>query len=561
MKRIVSLLLAVAMMLGLMSGVAFADDKPTLRVLAVLHSEQTADIEDLFIFKHLENKFNINLELEGVSLDAAGERANLLLQTGDVYDLMWVGLSNSDAVKFGVDQGLLLDWTPYLTEELMPNAMQAKADYPDAFAASVAPDGGMYTLPYIRGAIYCNNTGAFSATIRVNINKEWLKACNLEKPTTLDEFINVLRVFKEKDPAGLGDQLVPCIDNQNKIKDFIWNALGFYAGTGGQTYGTNFAIKNEQVVLPAYTPEAKLFMETLKTMYSEGLVSPDYFTLDQTANRGIVSEGRVGVFGDSTLQPAENNWQEWDAMWPVSSSVNDLRVASINFGYSIGTYASADTEYPEIVAQIVDYLYSEEGAMFYGSGPMKGSPEEAAVEGAHGWYIKEDGKVTNDLIEANPTYTLTNGNSAYYYISGRFDWIGSHHKYAGVEAEPVEIRYIHDVLTGRDVAAPVTDASIWQDANWDHRWRISQTNAMFDYLTFIRLPSVYLTVEQEESITDLRMVIEDYITQETAKFITGARSMDEFEAYQAELKELGIEEYINLYKEAYAPFMAATFGE
>lgn len=560
MKRIVSLLLAVVMMLGLMGNVAFAEDKPTLRLITMLHTEQTAAIEDLFFFKHLENKFNVDLELESVTADNATERANMLLQTGDVYDLMWLSLSNSDAVKFGVDQGLLLDWNQYLTEELMPNAWQAKQDYPDAFAASVAPDGGMYSMPYIRGAIYCNNTGAFSATVRVNINKEWLEACELEKPTTLDEFINVLRVFKEKDPAGLGDQLVPCIDNQNKIKDLIWNALGFYAAPGGQTYGTHFSIKNGEVMLPAYSSEAKLFMETLKTMYDEGLVSPDYFTLDQTGNRGIVAEGRVGVFGDSTLQPAENNWQAWDAIGPLSSSVNDTRVASINFGYSIGTYASADTEYPELVAAITDYMYSDEGAMLYQTGPLKGSAEEAAVPGSNGWYVK-DGIVTNDLIESNPTYTITNGNTGYYYIAGRFDNYEAYRfEYAGVEKEN-EVRTIHDVITGRDVAAPVTDSSVWLDDNWDRHWRVTQTAAMNDYLTFIRLPSVYLTVEQEEQVTDLKMVIEDYITQETPKFITGARSLDEFDAYQQELKDLGIEEYIEIYRNAYAPFMQSTFGE
>lgn len=559
MKRIVSLLLAAAMLLGLTGAVAVADEKPTLRLLTLLHTEQTADIDDLFFFKWLEQKFNVNLELEAVTGDNAGERANMLLQTGDVYDLMWLSLDNANAVKFGVDQGLLLDWNQYLNEETMPNAYKAKQDYPEAFAASIAPDGGMYSMPYIRGAIYCNNTGAFSATIRVNINKDWLAACGLEKPQTLDEFVNVLRVFKEKDPGNVGADLVPCIDNQNKIKDYVWNALGFYAG-GNQAYGTSFAIKNQEVVLPAYSSEAKLFMETFKTMYDEGLLSPDYFTLDQTANRGIVAEGRVGVFGDSTLQPAENNWQAWDALSPLSSSVNDLRVASINFVYSIGTYAAADTQYPELVAAITDYMYSDEGAMLYQTGPMKGSEQEAAVPGSYGWYIK-DGVVTNDLIQSNPTYTLTNGNTANYYIAGRFDNYENYRwEYANVEHEQ-ETRTIHDVITGKDVEANVTDSSVWLDDNWDRHWRVTQTAALNDYLTFVRLPGVYLSVEEQEKVTDLKMVIEDYITQETPKFITGARSLDEFDAYQEELKALGIEEYIEIYRNAYAPFMQATFGK
>ena len=57
------------------------------------------------------------------------------------------------------------------------------------------------------------------------------------------------------------------------------------------------------------------------------------------------------------------------------------------------------------------------------------------------------------------------------------------------------------------------------------------------------------------------MAIEDYITQETPKFITGARSLDEFDAYQNELKNLGVERYIEIYREAYQNYMTGTFGE
>ena len=205
-------------------------------------------------------------------------------------------------------------------------------------------------------------------------------------------------------------------------------------------------------------------------------------------------------------------------------------------------------------------MYSDLGAMLYQTGPMQGT-EEAEIEGCNPWWINDEGIVVNDLVANNPTYTLTNGNTAFYYIAGRFDNYQQYrYDYAGVEHQQT-VKTLKDVITGREVPAPVTTDAIFQDDSWDHRWRVSQTAAMEDYLTFIRLPSVYLTSEQEEEVTDLKMAIEDYITQETPKFITGARSLDEFEAYQNELKGLGIERYIEIYSEAYAPFMNSTFGE
>lgn len=533
---------------------ADAGEVPVLRLATKLHTEQTSALEDIWFFKHLEKKFNVKLELEDLG-DNSDERISQLFMADDLPDIMWIALSATDAMTYGVGEGMLLDWTPYMNEETMPNLMKALEDYPDALVASTTPDGKVYSLPYIRGPVYANNTGAFSGTIRVNINKAWLDKVGMDMPTTLDEFLEVARAFKAQDPGGVGAELIPVSDNQNKIKDYIWNALGFYGS--GQAYGTNFAIKNNQITLPAYTPEAKEFMQTLNTMLKEGLVSPDYFTLEQDANRANVAKGIVGIFGDSTLQPAESNWQDWAALSPLSSDVNDTRVAHVNAGYSLGAYVSSKTQYPELIASIFDYMYSDEGGSYYQAGPMKGTEDE--MDG-NGWWITEDGRVVNARMEADSTATLTNGNTAWYYVAGRFDHMESfRYELAGVE-NPMEYRTVKDVMTGKDVEMTVVDVSIFDDDNWDHHWRVIQTDAMKDYLTFIVLPPVYLTLEQKEQADDYATVINDYVTQETARFIAGERSLDEFDAYQNELKDLGIEEYINIYKDAYSDFIKATFG-
>ena len=78
---------------------------------------------------------------------------------------------------------------------------------------------------------------------------------------------------------------------------------------------------------------------------------------------------------------------------------------------------------------------------------------------------------------------------------------------------------------------------------------------MIDHLTAVRLPDVYLSAEQNQRVADLSTVINDHVTAECAKFIVGTRSLDEFDAYFEELKALGIEEYIEIYRDAYAGFI------
>lgn len=555
MKKLVSLLLAVALLVSVFSTLAVAEEKVTVSLLTTRNSTATNDIEDVWFFKYLAQKMNVDFELEQTL--ETDQRISLMFASDSVPDLVWgIGLSNNDAMVYGVQEGMLLNWKDLITPELMPNTYQAMQDYPDAFTASTAPDGNIYTLPMITGSSYYANTGSFSAAIRMYINKDWMDACGItEIPTTLDEYLEVLRTFKEKDPMGLGENNIPLIGNQEKDKTFVWNALGFH-GTATQAYGTSFDLKDNQLVLPCYTEEAKEFITFYNTLYTEGLISPDYFTLDQTAARGLMASGVCGVLGDSTLTAIGDAWPSWVALSPLTSDVNDMAVAAFNPGYSVGQlYASAYTEHPEVLARIVDYMYSDEGALYYFYGPMKGTEETLGV--VDGWYYDENNRITTDKV-VNGEFTDIS-EYAYQYIKsyssapGRFDhYSQTAAAMAGIEFPGKEMTIV-DKLTGAEIPSLIMD--VYTDDNNDGHWRITQSEAMIDHLTAVRLPDVYLTAEQNQRVADLSTVINDYVTAESAKFIVGTRPLSELDAYFEELKSLGIEEYIAIYQEAYAPFL------
>lgn len=555
MKKLVSLLLAVALLVSVFSTLAVAEEKVTVSLRTTRNSTATNDIEDVWFFKYLAQKMNVDFELEQTL--ETDQRISLMFASDSVPDLVWgIRLSNNDVMVYGMQEGMLLNWKDLITPELMPNTYQAMQDYPDAFTASTAPDGNIYTLPMITGSSYYTNTGSFSAAIRMYINKDWMDACGItELPTTLDEYLEVLRTFKEKDPMGLGENNIPLIGNQEKDKTFVWNALGFH-GTATQAYGTSFDLKDNQLVLPCYTEEAKEFITFYNTLYNEGLISPDYFTLDQTAARGLMASGVCGVLGDSTLTAIGDAWPSWVALSPLTSDVNDVAVAAFNPGYSVGQlYASAYTEHPEVLARIVDYMYSDEGALYYNYGPMKGTEETLGV--VDGWYYDENNRITTDKV-VNGEFTDIS-EYAYQYIKsyssapGRFDhYSQTAAAMAGIEFPGKEMTIV-DKLTGAEIPSLIMD--VYTDDNNDGHWRITQSEAMTDHLTAVRLPDVYLTAEQNQRVADLSTVINDYVTAESAKFIVGTRPLSELDAYFEELKSLGIEEYIAIYQEAYAPFL------
>ena len=74
--------------------------------------------------------------------------------------------------------------------------------------------------------------------------------------------------------------------------------------------------------------------------------------------------------------------------------------------------------------------------------------------------------------------------------------------------------------------------------------------------TDISTMKFFFDEDTTDRLVELEAVLRDKIVNETAKFITGARDLAEFDAYLEEVKKLGAEEYVEIYGEAYATYAA-----
>ena len=66
--------------------------------------------------------------------------------------------------------------------------------------------------------------------------------------------------------------------------------------------------------------------------------------------------------------------------------------------------------------------------------------------------------------------------------------------------------------------------------------------------------AVYFDTETQTKLNNQLVLISDYSQTESAKFITGARSLDELDDYFDEIERLGALEYV----EAYANYYSST---
>lgn len=595
MKKIISLLLVLVMVVGMLAacdtnkpeetkpnetqGNQPVETKPQeteptvdktqpleLEIMISRHTEATNDATDLWFFKYLDwwlkeqGWTNVTIKPTQMSEDT---QINLMLATDSLPDLiMGPTLGASKAVIYGTGEGMIMDWAPYMNEEDMPNLMNRMRT--DILNAITSPDGAVYSLPQI-GSVdvsYKGPSSDFGMSDRMFVHQAWLDKTGKSVPTSMDEFIDLLRAFKEVQLES-GEEVVP-LSNANKfLEKYIWTGLGYYGSSAKNTTGMELAIKDEQLWLPAYTEDYRYYVTLMNQLYTEGLISPDFFTMDTTTARGIMTAGRCGVLADYTLSKVPEGTQtEWISIPVFALNGNDTVAMTLTPTYTAGTvWANADFECPELLVEIMDYLYSVEGYIMYQYGPMKGQEDPTGII-TEGWWLDENGKVTNNRV--------ANGDYESIQIWSRCELRGSDYiggtttsdelrAYAGLDpVDAIVIEYT-DIITG-EVYPAYNRGNYNDETTLDGAWRAANIKTSANNCTKICLPSAFLSEDDALAASELYLILEEHFLNETARFVTGQRPLSELDDYFAEMKSLGAEDYLAYYQEAYASYLESYFG-
>lgn len=564
MKKLVSLLLCLAMLLSLTSAFAEVNhpdyinydsclpiikegsegEKITLKV-AIAQDAVGGKWDDLWIKKFIEKYWNVNLEVEQIPAAGLTERVSLLFASGELPDLMInLGLTTSNIYMYGQEEGQLLKLDEYMDETLTPNILRRFEEHPDARSASTTPDGHIYTLPKL------GESDDGTTLNRICINKAWLDACGLEEPKTLEDFLNVLRAFKEKDPGNVGtENVIPLgggyeVDSQNPGW-YILNALGFNIGSESvdiyQNYGVRPALLDGEALLPAGHPLFKDYLETMKTMFNEGLLSRNFFLLDSTEITGEMLNGYIGVAPAKRVDTyGITDWKAWESLGALTSETNSeaqwFKPVSTEI---VGNFAvSAKTQYPELCLRIADYYFSDEARIAW-IGPADGSEEAMG-------YLGRTKVSTAESVASKPfdSSRFPKGiDNNWSYAVGCLTF---HPKFGAIDMFD-SILYYHKVYHDGEDADP----SVLNPEFPDHYFRLSGLEKLSDVLETGFPLFFYLDADDTYRLTELSTIIDPYVKEQAARFINGDRSLDEFDAYLSELDAMGFQEYQAIYQKVW----------
>lgn len=501
------------------------------------------DYEKNWYLQYLVDKSNININFTQIMQDQLTEQKNLVMNSGNLPDVIYAfGFSPTELVSYGQEQGLLLKINDYINEELTPTMTAALEKDPTARKLITLPEGGIYSVPRIDSNL---NEGGVP---RHFINTAWLNTLGKEIPETLDDLIEVLYLFKSEDPGGVGAENVVPIGSADayyaKIMQYFLNAFGFVSGSA---FGPD--LRNGEVVFPAATDVYLEYLKLMKQFYDDGILSPDYYTMDSTALNALISSGATGLITEPAyvfMDATSTDWEDWWAVKPVTSQHNPEQMWASYYGYILaGIVIDAETEHPEAIMRLADWFFTKQNSVYVRNGPHLDTEDTYGLF-EEGWHIGEDG------------HTLYYGDTKGSELEGKnLLFMPAHNESVGVTNN----FWLSDGMTGTNIiqewaGAPLTERT-FDLTNPDQHYRASVTENLMPYcIESMPAHFLYFNAEQNAELTDLGTVLVTHAETETAKFITGNRDLSQFDAYLSELESLGVSRYVELYAEAWENYKA-----
>lgn len=502
--------------------------------------------EDTWFYKFIENAMNINLEVTRFTEENQQEFISLTMAGGELPDLIIDGgFDSASLVKYGQIEGQFMDMAPYLNETYMPNLTAIYEEQPELKKAIQDSEGHVWSFGNIAPGEECQRIS------RIFINHSWLEECGLETPKTLEDFLTAMRAFKQLDKNNY--PIGGCYASNSPL-DYILNAFG-YLIVGSGTNGMKIAMRNGEVVLPVADREAYgEFLTFMKTCYDEGLINPDFFTMDKATSNAVLAEGKNGLFAQApfTVTQAFREW--WGAM-PLTSEYNDTAQWPFNSGAVScgGVVVTSACEEPELAATFIDWFYTYGTYRTSTIGPNADHQSEY-LYGFDGWTFDPETKNVTQLATLKEGYSYPTTNA---YVNTVKMWDYSKFGQSGYDETAIDEADPHWWFPTDEQLEELDDIADLRFneeilSNGQRHYMYSLHSTVGQYVTTEVYPAtVYLDAETTERASNLLVAIKEYASQEMAKFITGARSLEELDSYFDEIERLGATEYVQIYKDYY----------
>ncbi|MDR6553440.1 extracellular solute-binding protein [Paenibacillus qinlingensis] len=487
------------------SGMPIVSEPVSLKIFTA-RPPALVEFNKMLMWQEYEKMTGIKVNWVEAPTASLDEKRNLLLASGDLPDVFFKSnLPVSDIINYG-SQGTFIKLND-LIDKYAPNIKKTFEKMPDVKKGLTMPDGGIYTLPYID-----DNPGTRVAA-KIYLNQKWLTALNMKMPTTTDEFYQVLKAFKEKDPNGNGkaDEVPYTTPYGTKGLSVMFAGSFGLLNRGNGNADLDFDEKANKVRFIPAQPEYKELLMFLNKLYKEELIDKELFTVKAPQIIAKVDQGIVGggngpsetIFGTKNL--ADFAGLKTVLKGPAGQQVLSVAGSSIR---NIGSFAiTKANKNLEATIRWVDHFYSEEGIRLFFMG-LEGKTYN--VENGNYEYINEIKKNPNGLTpqDASSQYMAWNGGDNPTIITEKY--------FKFITPMSMEVAQAVDKFKPKEV--------------WP--------------------PFVY-TAEENAKVQGVRNDINTYVAEMRDQFISGKIPFTQWDEYLAKLKQIGLDKLMEVNQASY----------
>lgn len=412
MKKIIALLLAIIMAVGVFAGCGQNDDpvgttqapaasnqynnptdsqsEETVKLQFMINCEiDEGSIGDAWV-KELEEHCNVEIEWISPAASAYEENLQLMLLDEDrpdavIFPTAWI---NSTSFADACEDGMFISLENMIQdyENIMAHTAQVSWDGLDIF-----DDGRIWGVPR-------------STVMRADgfvLNEQWLEALNIDYTEgeflTLDEFFDILYAFTYGDPDGNGIDDTYGLSGYSKDDGSMITSLQHIFGIGT---GTEFFEIDGEPVMLKYSQEYdnyKRYLEFVNKCWEAGVIDPDAFSIDLTVATERRDFGTVGVFQNYPGNMNVVATEDYPNTYLYCPGVVENEGDTYGYGeFATGIYwywaISSTCEHPEKVLEVFDYILSDEQWTNLNAGSVEGVGFEILDNGNYDFSLTEQMK-------------------------------------------------------------------------------------------------------------------------------------------------------------------------
>lgn len=343
------------------------------------------------------------------------------------------------------------------------------------------------------------------------VRSDWLEELGIDMPETYDELYEMaLALNSAKDLDGV------FFFNSKISPDGTFTTGLDLPAFDLTSSGSHLYQKNDEM-MSAYTqPEFKEFLAMVSKWYAEGLINSDFYSYAASESNNVFLGGKYAVVWDNANYITQNckKYEDFEsAGLPITrrEKGQTLHTYGDRSSAEINLCVSTACENVDILCKYIDWLYTEEGQLFCNYG-MEGKSYYLDDQGSPQW-LEE--MYTNDNIPfqmMSVTYILPSMPSVYD-----------------------DSRQLSVTLDDRGMTA----LELWND------------DSNTDGLYALTVNMTY--TEDETSVYNAHIGdIESYVSTFVLKVITGETDLDaEWDAYVAQLEVLGLSDVLEVVQSAY----------